>query len=81
MPNYKELIEGDIQIVNREIEKANFHIDLFKWVAEKESDKKKKAEILLKVETLKDGIKKNEAYKKMVGEFLAEQGGIKSTFI
>jgi len=81
MPNYKELIECDILIVNREIEKANFHIDLFKWVADKESDKKKKAEILLKVETLKDSIKKNEAYKKMVGEFLAEQGGVKSTFI
>jgi len=76
----KEIFEQDIVNVNVEIEKAKAHISLFEWIANKEEDKKKKAEILLKVESLKETIKKNEAYKRMVTEFLADQG-IKSPFV
>lgn len=76
----KEIFEQDIVAVDREIEKGKAHIALFEWIASKEADKKKKAEVLLKVEALKDGIKKNEAYNKMLREFLTGQG-IKSPFI
>jgi len=70
MDKYKQLVDKDIELVDIEIEKAKFHIDLFNFVASKETDKKKRADVLLKAETLKDTIKKNEVYKNLLSEFL-----------
>jgi hypothetical protein len=80
MNDYKDLVEEDIKIIDIEVRKAKYHIALFEYIASKEADKKKKAEVLLKAETLKDTIKKNEMYKTMVSEFLTATASIPSPF-
>ena len=80
MNDYKDLIEEDIKIIDIEVRKAKYHIALFEFIASKEQDKKKKAEVLLKAETLKDTIKKNEMYKTMVSEFLTVTASVPSPF-
>lgn len=80
MNDYKDLIEEDIKIIDIEVRKAKYHIALFEFIASKEQDKKKKAEVLLKAETLKDTIKKNEMYKTVVSEFLTVTASVPSPF-
>jgi hypothetical protein len=80
MNDYKDLVEEDIKIIDIEVRKAKYHIALFEYIASKENDKKKKAEVLLKAETLKDTIKKNEMYKTMVSEFLTATASIPTPF-
>jgi uncharacterized protein YcgL (UPF0745 family) len=76
----KDLANKDIELVKVEIEKANFHIALFEWMANKQEDKKTKAEILLKAETLKDTIKKNAVYIQMVEGFIKDLDAVPSPF-
>jgi hypothetical protein len=76
----KDSANKDIELVKAEIEKANFHIALFEWMANKQTDKKQKAEMLLKVETLKDSIKKNSLYIQMVEGFIKDLDAIPSPF-
>jgi hypothetical protein len=76
----KDLANKEIEAVKVELAKANFHIALFEWMAKTQEDKKKKAEILLKVESLKEGNKKNELYITMVEQFIKDLDGVPSPF-
>ena len=76
----KELALREIEVVRAELDKANFHIELFKWMAANQPDKKQKAEMLLKVESLKDANKKNELYIKMVEQFIKDLDSVPSPF-
>ena len=76
----KELALREIEVVRAELDKANFHIELFKWMADHQPDKKQKAEMLLKVESLKDGNKKNELYITMVEQFIKDLDAVPSPF-
>lgn len=78
--SFKQIVADDNLNIDKEIAKATFQIAVKEWIASKESDKKKKAEILLQVETLKDMRKKNETYKLMITQFMAEQEAIPTPF-
>jgi len=77
----KEIFTKDIEAIDYEIAKANAQIELFEWIASNEKDKKKNAEILLKVEALKDTNKKNVLSEQMIAEFLLSKESTKTPFL